>query len=72
MTPLQIIPAIEFDDTKHTIDVVAQKYLKQASKTVQHLIPVKTLDDGNCLFHSIVCLMLDTNISAVELRGLSF
>ena len=70
MAPLKIIPAIEFDDTKHTIDVVAQEYLKQTSKTVQHLIPIKILADGNCLFNSIVSLIPDTNISAVELRGL--
>jgi hypothetical protein len=72
MTPLQIIPVIEFDDTIHTVDVMAQEYLKQASKNVQHLIPIKTLADGNCLFHSIVYLMPDVNISAVELKGPSF
>jgi hypothetical protein len=71
MAPLQIIPSIEFDDTKHTVDVVAQEYLKQASKGVQHLIPIKVLADENCLFNSIVALMPDSNISAVELRGLS-
>ncbi len=71
MAPLQIIPLIEFDDIKHTIDVVAQEYLKQASKNVQHLIPIKTLADANCLFNSIVSLMPDSDISAVELRGLS-
>ncbi|CAF1311364.1 unnamed protein product [Adineta ricciae] len=68
MTPLQIIPAIEFDNKRQTIDLVAQEYLKQASKTVQHLVPLKTLADGNCLFHSIVSLMTDSNISDVELR----
>ena len=71
MTPLQIIPSIEFDDIKHTVDVVAQEYLKQASKSVQHLIPIKTLADGNCLFNSIVSLILDSDVSAIELRGLS-
>jgi hypothetical protein len=70
MAPLQIIPSIEFDDTKHTIDVVAQEYLKQASKSVQHLIPIKTFADRNCLFNSIVSLMPDFDVSAVELRGL--
>ena len=72
MQSLQIVPSIEFDDTKHTIDVEAQEYLKQASKSVQHLIPVKTLADGNCLFHSIVSIISDSNISAVELRGLPY
>jgi hypothetical protein len=71
ISPLKIIPALVFDETKHTIDVVAQEYLKQASKTVQHLVPIATLADGNCLFHSIVSLMPDSNISDVELRGQS-
>ena len=71
MAPIQITPSIEFDDNKHIIDVVAQEYIKHASKSVQHLIPIKILGDGNCLFNSIVCLMPDSNISAVELRGLS-
>ena len=69
MVPLRIIPSIEFDDTKHIIDVVAQKYLKQASKSVQHLVPVQILADGNCLFSSIASIMPDSHISAVELRG---
>ena len=71
MTPLQLILPSEFDDSKHTIDTVAQKYLAQASKSVQHLIPVETLADGNCLFNSIISLAPDSDISAVELRGLS-
>ena len=71
MVPLQILPIVEFDDTIHTVDTVAQEYLKQASKTIQQLIPIKTLADGNCLFHSIVSLIPDTNISVLELRGLS-
>ena len=65
------MPSIEFDDTRHTIDIVAQEYLKQASKNVQHLIPVKTLADGNCLFNSIASIISDAPVSAVELRGLS-
>lgn len=71
MTSLQVVPSIEFDNTKHTVDIVAQEYLKRASTSVQHLIPVKTLADGNCLFHSIVSLMPDSITSAAELRGLS-
>ena len=71
MKPLNITPAIEFDETKHTVDITAQEYLKQASKKVQHLVPINTLADGNCLFYSIVSLMPDSNISDVELRGLS-
>ena len=70
MAPLHIVPAIEFDNKIQVIDLVAQEYLKQASKTVHHLVPVKTVADGNCLFHSIVTLMTDSNISNVELRGM--
>ncbi|CAF4002524.1 unnamed protein product [Adineta steineri] len=68
MEPLEITPAIEFDDTKHTIDIIAQEYLKQTSKNVQHLVPIRIFADGNCLFHSMVSLIPDRNISHVELR----
>lgn len=61
----------EFDDNKHTVDYVAQKYLEQASKSVQHLIPVRTSIDGNCLFHSVVAITSSSDISVVELRGTS-
>lgn len=71
ISPLETLVPIEFDDMRHTIDVVAYEYLKQASKRVQHLIPVKVLGDGNCLFNSIVSVMPDSDISAVELRGSS-
>lgn len=70
MTPLQLIPLIEFDPDKHIIDKVAHKYLEKASKSVQQLIPIRTPEDGNCLFHSVVSLMSDSDVSAVELRGL--
>lgn len=59
-----------FDESKHTIDPIAKKYLEKASKTVQSFIPVDTLKDGNCLFHSIVSLVNDCELSAPELRGL--
>ena len=51
MTPLQLNILTEFDENKHTIDYIAQKYLEQASKNVQHLIPVKTPEDGNYECH---------------------
>lgn len=70
MTPLKLNLLSEFDDNKHTIDCVSQKYLEQADKKVQHLIPIRTPEDGNCLFHSIISLMSETDVSAVELRGL--
>lgn len=61
-----------FDGTKHTTDIVAEQYLKQASTHVQHLVPVEVVADGNCLFNSIVSLIPDSNVSAVELRGSSY
>ena len=61
----------EFDEGKHIVDSIAQKYLQQASKNVQHLVPIKSLADGNCLFNSIISLIPDSDLSAVELRGLS-
>ncbi len=70
MPPLQLFLPIEFDERKHAVDMIAQQYLKQASKSVQHLIPLRSLADGNCLFNSIVSLVPDSGVSAVELRGL--
>jgi hypothetical protein len=70
LPPLQLSLPVEFDEGRHVIDTIAQQYLKQASKSVQHLIPLKTLPDGNCLFNSIVSLVPDSGVSAVELRGL--
>ena len=71
MASLQLILPLEFGDSKHNIDNVAQKYLEKASKSVQHLVPIETLADGNCLFSSTISLMPDCDISAVGLRGLS-
>ena len=71
MAPLALSPLIEFDGNKHKIDHVAQQYLTKASKAVQHFVPIETLGDGNCLFNSLVCLLANSCVSAVELRGLS-
>jgi hypothetical protein len=71
MAPLALTPLIEFNEKKHRIDRVAQQYLAKASKSVQHFIPGETLGDGNCLFNSIVCLLPNSCVSAIELRGLS-
>ncbi|CAF4838083.1 unnamed protein product [Rotaria socialis] len=68
MAPLQLILPREFDERKHIVDSMAQKYLQQASKSVQHLVPIKSVADGNCLFNSIISLLPDSNLSAVELR----
>ena len=69
MTTLQFTPLLQFDQSRHTMDHDAQKYLKEASKSVQHLIPIKTLSDGNCLFHSIISLLPECDVSVIELRG---
>lgn len=69
MAALQFTPLFQFDKSRHTIDNVAQKYLKEASESVRHLIPIKTISDGNCLFNSILCLLPDCDVSPVELRG---
>ena len=71
MPPLKLLLPTEFDEHKHVTDSMAQQYLKQATKSVQHLIPLRSLDDGNCLFNSVVSLVPDSGVSAVELRGLS-
>ncbi|CAF4084316.1 unnamed protein product [Rotaria sp. Silwood2] len=68
MVPLTFTPPTQFDSTVHKIDPIAQKYLEQASKSVQHLVAIKTLDDGNCLFNCITSLMPNSDLSAVELR----
>ncbi|CAF1554051.1 unnamed protein product, partial [Adineta steineri] len=68
VSPLRLLWPNEFDELKHTIDTIAQQYLKQASKNVQHLIPLSSLGDGNCLFNSVVSLVPDSGASAVELR----
>ena len=70
MAPPQLFPCVEYDMAKHTIDEVAQQYLTKASKSVQHLIPIQSIADGNCLFNSVVMLTSDSGVSAIELRGL--
>ncbi|CAF4124306.1 unnamed protein product, partial [Adineta steineri] len=68
VSPLRLFWPNEFDERMHTIDTIAQQYLKQASRSVQHLIPLSSLADGNCLFNSVVSLVPDSGVSAVELR----
>ncbi|CAF1690253.1 unnamed protein product, partial [Adineta ricciae] len=59
-THLRLMFPKNFDETKHIVDDISLHYIKQASKSVQHLIPVKSLPDGNCLFNSIVSLVPDS------------
>lgn len=70
MVPLNFHPITEFDPSVHTIDNVAKKWLQRASKSVQHLVPIKSPADGNCLSHSISYLMPGSSLTAIELRGL--
>ena len=70
LSPLQLSLPMEFDERKHRVDSLAQKYLEQASKSVQNLIPLQSFGNGNCLFNSVVSLVPDSEVSAVELRGL--
>lgn len=71
MASLSLELLFEFDGMKHKIDHLAQQYLTKASKQVQHLVPIETLGDGNCLYNSILRLLPKCCVSAVELRGLS-
>ncbi len=61
-----------FDENKHVVDVVAMEYLKKATDSMHHLVPIKVAADGNCLYHSIVLLMNNSMVTASELRGISF
>jgi hypothetical protein len=53
MMPLTVSPMTDFDQKIHKIDKIAQQYLEKASKTVQHLVPLEALSDGNCLFNPL-------------------
>ena len=72
MTPLQFHPIQVFDETKHTVDVVAKEYLQKATDDMHNLVPVDVLGDGNCLYSSIVVLMNNPLVTASELRGIIF
>ena len=67
---MDLIILSQFDESKHTIDYIAKTYLEKASKIVQYLIPIETPKDGDCLFHSVLSLVHNYEISTVELRGL--
>jgi len=70
--PFQFQPIDVFDETKHTVDVVAQEYLEKATVDMHHLIPVDVPADGNCLYHSVVVLMNNSLVTVNELRGIMF
>lgn len=70
-TSLQLNLLSQLDESKHVIDHIAKKYLEKTSKSVQYLIPIKTPEDENCLYHAIITLAQNCEISAGELKGLS-
>jgi hypothetical protein len=70
MAPIQFHPNQVFDETKHVVDVIANKYLEKATADVHHLIPVEVIADGNCLYHSILLLMNNLAMTVNELRGM--
>lgn len=59
--------------TRHKIDRVAEKYLRQSNDScLQSFIPLETNDDGNCLYHSIQQLMprMKADINELRLRSM--
>ncbi|CAF3845323.1 unnamed protein product, partial [Rotaria sp. Silwood1] len=68
LAPLQFHPNQIFDEIKHNEDKIAKKYLEKATGDVHHLIPIETIPDGNCLYHSILLLMENPAVTTDELR----
>ncbi|CAF3989282.1 unnamed protein product, partial [Adineta steineri] len=68
MVPYEFQPNQVFDPKKHMLDVVAKRYLEQATSDVHHLVPADVIADGNCLYHSIVLLMNNPAVTWSELR----
>lgn len=69
MVPIPFHPVQAFNQTKHTVDLVAKRYLCKASDDVHHLLPVDVSSDGNCLYHSIGIFMNNSTVTTDELRG---
>ncbi len=69
MTPIDFHPNQIFDETKHTVDMVAMEYIEKAPNDVHHLVPAEVPADGNCLYHSILLLMNNRSVTISELRG---
>ena len=69
MIPILFNPDQVFDERKYLVDAVAKTYLRKAIYDVQHLIPVKVVGDGNCLYNSILLLMNNPMMTTSELRG---
>lgn len=71
MIPFQFTPIVYFDPNVHEIDRCAKSYLEKASADVRNMIPVEVRADGNCLYHSIICLNGATAVTTIELRGIN-
>lgn len=69
MLPFDFHPNQVFDNTKHTVDLVAVEYVGKATNDIHHLVPVAVSGDGNCLYHSIILLTNEQSLTVDELRG---
>lgn len=58
----------QFNIKRHIIDNVSQNYLRYCDLIFVNYIPVGTIGDGNCLYHSILQYLNDENITVYELR----
>lgn len=63
---LTFTPFNEYTES-HRIYQISQEYMKDQTR-FHDLVPVKTEEDGNCLFHSIIILGRLNRISPSELR----
>ena len=69
MTPINFTPIIQFNPEIHKIDQEATLYLQRTSPGIDNLVPINVAADGNCLYHSIICLSGRTALTSSELRG---
>ncbi len=70
LTPVEFNPITLFDPTVHKIDQHAKVYLENGCVDIQGMVPIDVIADGNCLYHSIICLNGTTNLTVNELRGI--
>ena len=70
LPPIQLSPVTYFDPEIHRIDQEAKLYLQQTPSEVQNMIPISVIEDGNCLYNSIMCISGSAALTATELRGI--
>ncbi|CAF1507417.1 unnamed protein product, partial [Adineta ricciae] len=68
LTPIQFTPITYFDPTVHRIDEQARIYLEKGCLGIQNKVPIEVFADGNCLYHSIICLNGGRDLTVSELR----